>query len=119
MKKFVKYLIYIIIISILIVAVFNQNTSVGNPGTFENKVNGKTGINSLADDFGEKIIGAIQAIGTITSVVILVILGIKYMLGSAEERAEYKKSMIPYLIGAILLFATPKIVGAIYTVLNG
>ena len=57
MKKFVKYLIYIIIISILIVAVFNQNTSVGNPGTFENKVNGKTGINSLADDFGEKIIG--------------------------------------------------------------
>lgn len=33
------------------------------------------------------------------------ILGIKYMMGSAEERANYKRSMIPFVIGAILLFA--------------
>ncbi len=115
MKKFVKYLIYIIIISILIIAVFNQNTSVGKPSDFETRVNGA---DSLADTFGKEVIGAIQAIGSILSVAILVILGIKYMMGSAEERAEYKKSMIPYLIGAILLFATPQIVGAIYTVLK-
>jgi len=33
------------------------------------------------------------------------ILGLKYMLGSTEERASYKKSMIPYIVGAVLLFA--------------
>lgn len=115
MKKFVKYLIYIIIISILIIAVFNQNTSVGSPSTFESYVNG---MDDIADDLGKTIIGAIQAVGTIISVAILVILGIKYVMGSVEERAEYKKSMIPYLIGAILLFATPKIAGAIYTVVT-
>ena len=33
------------------------------------------------------------------------ILGIKYMMGSLEQRAGYKKSMLPLLIGAILLFS--------------
>ena len=37
------------------------------------------------------------------------------MMGSAEEKAEYKKVMIPYLIGAVLIFAAPYIAGAIYT----
>lgn len=32
------------------------------------------------------------------------ILGIKYMLGSTEQKATYKKSMLPYLVGAVLLF---------------
>ena len=29
--------------------------------------------------------------------------------GSAEEKAEYKKTMIPYIIGAILVFAASAI----------
>ncbi|MCI8621854.1 MAG: hypothetical protein HFJ50_09445 [Clostridia bacterium] len=33
------------------------------------------------------------------------ILGIKYMMGSLEQRATYKKSMLPLLIGAVLLFS--------------
>ena len=37
-------------------------------------------------------------------------MGIKYMLGSVEEKADYKKDMIPYLIGAVLLFAITVIV---------
>ena len=40
---------------------------------------------------------------------VLVVLGIKYMIGSAEEKAEYKKTMIPYIIGAILVFAASAI----------
>jgi len=47
------------------------------------------------------------------------VLGIKYMMGSAEEKAEYKKTMIPYIIGAILLFAATTIANAIYTFANG
>lgn len=27
------------------------------------------------------------------------------MVGSIEEKAEYKKSMIPYIIGVVLLFS--------------
>ena len=41
------------------------------------------------------------------------VIGIKYMMGSAEEKAEYKKTMIPYLVGAIILFAAVNIAGVV------
>ena len=36
---------------------------------------------------GNKIIGAVQFVGSFVSVIALVIMGIKYMLGSVEEKA--------------------------------
>ena len=41
------------------------------------------------------------------------------MLGSVEEKAEYKKTMIPYVIGAILLFATSNLLGIVDSVSKG
>ena len=67
-------------------------------------------------EFGNSIIGIIQFVGTFASVIVLIILGIKYMLGSVEEKAEYKKTMWPYLIGAILVFATTTILSVIETI---
>ncbi len=58
----------------------------------------------------------IQVIGSIISVIILIILGLKYMMGSAEEKAQYKKTLVPYLIGAILIFATTNILSIVYNV---
>lgn len=65
-------------------------------------------------DFGGKIIGILQTVGVVLSVVILTILGIKYMMGSAEEKAEYKKTMIPYLVGAVFIFMAPTIANIVY-----
>lgn len=56
-------------------------------------------------NFGNQIIGVIQAIGIVVSVVVVIVLGIKYMMGSVEEKAEYKKTMLPYIVGAALIFA--------------
>lgn len=64
------------------------------------------------------IIGIITTIGIITSVATLVVLGIKYMVGSIEEKAEYKKSMIPYLIGAFFIFAISTVVTFIMNISN-
>ena len=36
------------------------------------------------------------------------------MMGSAEEKAEYKKTFIPYLIGAILVFAASNLASMIF-----
>ena len=55
-------------------------------------------------NIGSNIAGIIRNVGIVLAVVIIMILGIKYMVGSAEEKADYKKSMIPYLVGAIILF---------------
>lgn len=60
-------------------------------------------------DLGNDIIGILQAIGIVVSVVVVIVLGIKYMMGSVEEKAEYKKTMMPYLIGAALIFAASAI----------
>lgn len=58
---------------------------------------------------GNQIIGIITTIGVVVAVVILLVLGIKYMMGSASEKAEYKKTMIPYLVGAVLIFGASAI----------
>lgn len=65
---------------------------------------------------GGKIIGLIQGIGIVLTVVILSILGIKYMMGSAEEKAEYKKTMIPYVVGAVCIFASTSIATLVYKI---
>ena len=51
------------------------------------------------------VLGIVQVIGSVVSVIILMAIGIKYMLGSVEEKAEYKKTLMPYLIGAALVFS--------------
>lgn len=64
---------------------------------------------------GNKILTVITTIGIVISVVMLIVLGIKYMIGSTEEKAEYKKSLMPYVIGAGILFAASSIAQIIYT----
>ena len=65
-------------------------------------------------DIGQMFITVATTIGSIISVVVLIVIGIKYMLGSAEERADYKKTLLPYFIGAILVFAASSIAGIVY-----
>ena len=64
-------------------------------------------------DFASTIIAVIRTIGIIVTVITLMIMGIKYMTASVEERADYKKSMIPYLIGAVLIFGASAIAKAV------
>lgn len=66
------------------------------------------------NNFGNNIISIITTIGSIASVIVLVVLGIKYMMGSAEEKAEYKKTLLPYVIGAVLVFAASTIASVVY-----
>lgn len=63
----------------------------------------KQGSNTIAE-VGSYIYTAITNVGIVLSVVVVAIIGVKYMMGSADERAEYKKTMIPYLVGAALVF---------------
>ncbi len=64
------------------------------------------------------ILGIIQNVGMIVSVISLMIIGVKYMLGSVEERADYKKTLLPYIVGAIILFVGSTIPNIIYSALK-
>ena len=62
------------------------------------------------------VLNAITVTGVVVAVITVMFLGIKYMVGSVEEKAEYKKTMMPILVGMILLFCTSTIVSIIWNV---
>lgn len=64
------------------------------------------------------IIGALTTVGVVIAMVGIIILGLKYMMGSVEQKAEYKKTMIPYLTGCILIFCISTIISIIYKLVS-
>ena len=50
------------------------------------------------------VIAVLQMAGTGIAIIVVTILGIKYMTASVEAKAEVKKEIMPVLIGMILLF---------------
>lgn len=65
---------------------------------------------------GQTVLGYIQIIGTFIAVGVLMFLGIKYMTASANEKADVKKSIIPYIVGAIVLLLAVNIIPIIGTI---
>lgn len=59
------------------------------------------------------IIGVIQAAGMSIAVIMLTIIGIKYIMASPEGKADVKNQLSPYLIGCILLFGGSWLIGLI------
>ena len=100
-----------VVLTIIILAIASNFALAVDPGTIKGTaVAGATSITTL----GNKIVYLVQTVGSVVAVVILIVLGIKYMMGSTEEKAEYKKTLIPYIIGAILIFAASNIAGMVY-----
>ena len=93
-------------------------TSTITPSDFDPSEADKDNSDSSSVKLANKIIGGLQAVGSIISIASLVLIGIKYMLGSAEEKADYKTSMLPYLVGAILVFCASNIIAAIYNAIK-
>ena len=53
------------------------------------------------------IVGMMQWVGYAIAVGMLVYIGIKYVMASADEKADLKQALIKYVIGAIIIvFAT-------------
>lgn len=121
MKKSVKMMVTIAMMTILMVAMFLNvysyaTTAAPNPNTFTgDSSTSVTGIQTI----GNQVITIVSTIGSIASVIVLVVLGLKYMMGSAEEKAEYKKTLMPYVIGAALVFAASAISGIIFGFTQG
>ncbi len=118
MKKTIKVLaILLIILSIFsltltVNAASTKSSSSGiDPSGYKGDSNYEVG---SIKTIGNQIITIVSTIGSIASVIVLVVLGLKYMMGSAEEKAEYKKTLLPYVIGAALVFAASTIAGVIY-----
>ncbi len=112
MKKTFKILT-ILLLAIMLVSITTNVFAAGSPVT-PDALNQKIDYGSSSDTDSlmaqaGKIMGLIRNIAIIASVIIIMILGVKYMLGSVEEKAEYKKSFMPLIIGIILVVAASSI----------
>lgn len=135
--KIIKNIMYITLIILLILISFNNvslsytspeqiitndggsadpNAGGSDPITDPDYFNPNSAIMGGNAKFLEKaniVLSIIQVLGTVISVITLMAIGIKYMLGSASEKAQFKETMIPYIIGAIMLFALPHFLAVI------
>lgn len=66
-----------------------------------------------------KILSIVRIIGMAVAVIMLTILGIKYVAASPNEKAEYKKGMTIYVVGAVLLFGASLLLGVIQNFVGG
>lgn len=78
------------------------------------KYNYKTSEPEFLNERTGTILGIVRVVGTMVSVGVLMVIGIKYMIGSVEEKAEYKKTFLLYIIGAFLLFTGTLLPSVIY-----
>ncbi len=117
--KLASVLLLIAVISMTLTTMVSANGGIdvaniagGLKGTTSNAQNDVTKI-------GNQLIGIITTVGVVVAVIILLVLGIKYMMGSASEKAKYKETMIPYLVGAILIFGASAITKVVVGLAQG
>ena len=110
MKKQVKIISIVLVVIMVLLSISNIVLATDVPGQIQTIGKGNSTDTTKISNFGATLVTILQTVGVAAAIIILLILGIKYMMGSAEEKAEYKKTMIPYLIGAALLFGASAIV---------
>lgn len=114
MKKTVKIL-SIVLLAVMMVAFMATMVNAAPDTVISGLQSPDYGNEGEITTLGQKIVGIIQIVGVVIAVVVILVIGIKYLIGSAEEKAEYKKTMIPYIVGAVLIFAGTSIVRVIYS----
>lgn len=80
---------------------------------------------SLDQEIPSKVIDVVGAFiaflrnaSAILTVLVITGLGIKYMLGSVQEKAEYKKSFLTIIIGVSVIALTTAVVDLIFRVVS-
>ncbi len=118
MKRSIKVISTLLLAIMLVTSIATTAFAAVNLNTTISNIE-KQNLNGNADQqitkVGGNIVNIIQVVGIVIAVIVLLVIGIKYMMGSASEKAEYKKTMIPYLVGAVLVFAGTSLVKVIYS----
>lgn len=111
MKKHIKIVLFILIVIMMLIATTNVVEAAVQP----KEITGSSIINTeKIEGVGSSVATILTTIGMTLSVLVLIVLGIKYMMGSVEEKAQYKKTLIPYIIGAGFVFASTSIATVVF-----
>lgn len=112
MKSFIKViLILIIVMSITNISLATSKIEAENfTPTYNTNI-------MPVKNLGQTILGYIRNIAVISSVVLIAVFGLKFMIGSTEQRAEYKKSFMPLIIGIFIVASSTTIISWVWKLL--
>jgi preprotein translocase subunit SecG len=119
MKKTIKI---ISILFLLISLIFSTTTYVQadidiKPDEYKpEKITAQEG--GRAIEMAGKILRIVRTLGVVAAMVVLSIIGLKYMLASLDEKANYKENMIPYIVGCALLVLCTTLPSIIYSIVQ-
>lgn len=64
-----------------------------------------------------KIIVLLRNFSIIAGVILIIVLGVKYMMGSVEQKSDYQKSFVPLIIGIILVIGATSIASFLFSLM--
>lgn len=109
-----KKIVSLIMIIIIGISVSGFNYEIYSAGTVDDVVQGaqdflNQGRTVTYDGVGLKItsdfiFNLLLAIAMVVAVIVGMILGIKFMSASVEEKAKIKESLIPFVVGCVVVF---------------
>ena len=119
MKKTIKIISILFLLTLL---VFSTTTYVQadidiKPDEYKpEKITAQEG--GRAIEMTGKILRIVRTLGVVAAMVVLSIIGLKYMLASLDEKANYKENMIPYIVGCALLILCTTLPSIIYSIVQ-
>ena len=99
-KKLLIKIVIIMIVALFAVTFVPRNINAATATITPGNITGEKPENppKIGEDFLSDITSLIRTIGMFIAVGAMMVIGIKYMTGSVEEKANYKKTMMPYLV---------------------
>ena len=120
-----------ILLFFLIVVVFTCFVNINNVNACDNIISGadkfvnncvarsETAINSGGlKDLSDSLYNVLLVVGICIAVIVGAILGIQFMAGSVEQKAKVKDSLIPFVVGCVIIFGAFGIWKLIITILK-
>lgn len=120
-KIVLVFIIYVFIFQLVFIPTISLADGVGDIVSQGDKF--VSGGNVLIDkdklNEGQSLIfNILLAVGVILTVIIGGYLGIKFMMASAEDKAQIKEMMIPYVLGCVVIYGAFGIWKIVITVLD-
>lgn len=105
-------LIFFVLSSINVVYAAQKNI---NPDSFNpSKATIASDEKEIITEKTGKIIGLLRNISIVIFVLALMVIGVKYIIGSVEQKARYKETLIPLIIGVAMVTMAVTIVSFVY-----
>lgn len=107
-KIFVIFITIVFILSISTIA----NADLAEEIVDRSSVDTSGKIAGASDLFilGNKILSILQFIGGGVAVIATLLLAIRYMYSSPDDKAEIKRKLIPYIIGGVMIFGVTNLI---------